>query len=196
MPNPNANIVIGAIIKSERFKESDLRITALTPHGKTTLYAKGTTKPTSKLKGALQLFNLIEFTTIGQNITGAHIITSNIGITRDINRYNLACYVCQTSSQVQDHSSETFALLIQTLGLLADTEVSCFKIYIWFYSGLLQNLGFGIEEFTHSPAIEKFTLTGAEELDTIPLTLSIAKECISAIIKNFAEQIDIKIPKI
>jgi len=196
MPNHESKIVIGCIIKTERFKEVDLRITTLTPQGTVTLFAKGATKPTAKLKGALQLFNLIEFTVVGQNITGAHIIANNLHITRDINRYNLACYICQTIIRTRDHSPETFALLISSLELLAKTEVSCFKIYIWFYAGLLVELGFDVEEFAHSATIEKFKLVEPDELDTVALTLTTARSCINAIIQSFAQHLDIVIPSL
>ncbi|MCL2587040.1 MAG: DNA repair protein RecO C-terminal domain-containing protein [Firmicutes bacterium] len=170
------------ILGTERVKEYDLRLTVFSEEGIKRFNAVGVLRPTAKLRGALQLFNETEVTLMGGKITSATVIKNNTAISRDINRYYLASSICETLSGLlkdPDDYTEIYALAGETLANLADTDISCFVLFIEFYSELLALLGFA----------EKMEL--GEDLG-----LSQAREIIRELEQGYKLNLEYEIPNI
>lgn len=144
-------VINAIIIRADKHKEFDLRLVIFGDQGLRTVYAIGALRPNAKLKGALQLFNLCELTITGVRVTGAVVLQNGADISRDINRYYLACSICETLHRLSRYSDEhttpdVFALASASLGLLATGEISYSEVFIHFYHNLLLALGYDVEE--------------------------------------------------
>jgi len=134
------------IIGQQRVKEHDLRLRLFSCKGIESVTAAGILRPNAKLKSSLQLFNHLEITKMGSKVTGAAIIQNNTGLTRDIKRFYLASSICETLAKLlrePDDYSQVFNLAAQALNDLSTTVKTCNEIYTYFYSSLLEILGFG-----------------------------------------------------
>ena len=142
------SIVNCLVIGQERIKEFDMRLTVFTDVGASRFNATGILRPSAKLRGVLQLFNHVELSTMGHRVMGAHVIKNNTAISRDVNRFYLASSICETLASLlrePDDYTDILALATETLSILADTDASCFRVFIDFYSKLLAILGFDQE---------------------------------------------------
>jgi len=139
----NTQVMYGIVVKSEKVGEFDARIKILCPDGLKSFTATGVHKPNAKLKPAIQLFTIGEFNIIGHKITGAHVIHSNHEITRDIKKYYLACSICEVITQL--HGSG-FALTAEALNELCNTESEPKKVYAEYFTALLHEMGYDIQE--------------------------------------------------
>ena len=192
--------ILGIIIRCDKHKEDGLRISLFTADGIKNFYAQGALKPTGKLKGALQLFNVVELTTVGTKITGAHLATSGFGLTKEINRFYLAGGISETllalfKTYVSDE--KIYMATVEAIILLSATNISCYKIYLRFYGGLLKAMGYDLhEESVVSEKIEQFVQASPDAIDNIPLTLAEAKRCVELLRSNFYDCLEVKIPSI
>jgi len=189
-------IIQAIILKADRHKEFDLRLVILTTDTIKTTYATGALRPTAKLRGALQLFNECEFQIIGTRITNAHITQNNTGVSKEIHRFYSASSISNTLTQILKNEQPTeqiYNLTFESMKLLSTTDISCYKIFVAFYTKLLSQLGYGVEQFEHSDKIDEFLGTDINDIDQIELTLTTAKKCIEAIKRAYIECLDIKV---
>ena len=194
---------LGIVLNSTPHREADLRLSILTAEGLVTITATGAQKPAAKLKAAAQLFTIAEFEITANRLTGARVLSSPMPLTREINRYYLACSIAEvllkvnypvtcgasvaTSVHLQISStdpsplegdfSETFVLTARAFEDLVETKTSAYKIFIDYFSKLLTLLGLDIE------------LEIPENLG-----LSAAKKLILQINAAFEEHLDVSIP--
>jgi len=137
----NTEVFVGLVINSEKVKESDLRVRLLCQDELKTFTLQGAQKANAKLKSAAQLFTLAEFSAIGHKIIGAHVLTTNHAITKDIKRYYLACAICEVISKCRGAG---FMLTIDAFEKLSIGE-SVRDVYTQYFTALLHELGYGIE---------------------------------------------------
>jgi len=189
-------VFIGIVVKTVRVKEADVRISLLTAGGLRVVNAPGVTKPSAKLKNAVQLFTIAEFCVNGHRLVGAHVLQNPMGLTREINRYYLACTICEVIERTRtgESASSVFVLTAKTLALLNDTDISCFKIFINFFVKLLVELGYDVEEFCEK--FDEFKLCETEEIDGIGLTLPYARGMIKHLEACYVTHLDIKIENV
>lgn len=187
------------VLKSELVGEADIRCRLLTPEGIKTATATGAVKPKAKLKNAVQLFTIAEFTLTGTKITGAHVLQSGMGLTREMHRYYLACAICETVLAVthgNDNVAPLFLLTAHSFDTLANTNTSAYKVLISFFTKLLVIMGYDIDtEDTHIlKKLDEFKNTDDSELEDIPLSHTQAKQCVKLIDAAFKEHLDFKVP--
>ena len=137
----NTEIVLGIVVKADKVKEADVRVTLLTAEGLKTCTASGALKAGAKLTSAVQLFTIAEFSIIGSKIVGAHVLQSNHNITKDIKKYYLACAICDV---VRRCEGAGFLLTARALERLSDAGTPR-EIYTEYFTALLQELGFDVE---------------------------------------------------
>ncbi|MCL2755950.1 MAG: hypothetical protein FWE45_02750 [Firmicutes bacterium] len=191
-----SEILNGIILSADKHKEFDLRFIVLSQDRLKITYATGILRPTAKLRGALQLFNECELSMIGSKIMGAHIIQNNVKLTKEIHRFYLANSIADILTKTLRGGSEDgiYKLVSDTFKILAQTDISIYKIYIAFYSKLLSILGYGVEEFEYSDKIDEFMFT--EDVDSVELGLGIANKCVDAIKRAYYENLDVVIEMI
>jgi DNA repair protein RecO len=191
-------VCVGIVLKSAPFGESDTRITVLTTEGLRTVTAAGARKSTAKLKAAVQLFTIAEFTVTGARLTGAAVFQTGTGIARDINRYYLACSVSEVLQKCTMHdeqcTAQIFYLAVRTFESLIDRQTSAYKIFINFFAKFLILLGYDIEPFENSDIIDAFRAQPDDAIDEIKLTLADAKNCAKHITAAYEKFVDIEIP--
>ena len=103
--------------------------------------ASGASKPNAKLKAAVQLFTIAEFSIVGTKIVGAHVLQTNHKITKDIKKYYLACAICEVVSQLEGAG---FLLTARALEKL-DEGGTPREIFTQYFSELLKELGYDTE---------------------------------------------------
>jgi DNA repair protein RecO len=184
------------VIKASIHREADIRVTLLTPAGTRVLYATGAAKGTAKLKNAVQLFTVGEYTIAGSKIMGAHIIQGGMKIAREINRYYLACAMCEILAKLDDSQNwgQIFYLTARSLQSLEGSEISAYKVFINFFTKLLVLLGYDVVEFSESELIEQFKQTEDPEIDEIEVGLVSAKKCVQHLNATYVELLDMSIP--
>ena len=143
-------ILLGIVVSVSPVRDADVNVRLLTPEGLRTVTAIGARKANAKLKGAVQLFTIAEFSVIGHKITGAHVLHANHSITKDIKRYYLACAICEVISQCQGAGFELTTQALAKLGGVKtpDTDVSppsVKGVFTEYFTNLLIELGFGVE---------------------------------------------------
>jgi len=173
----SANIALGIVLRSTPIGEANLRLHILTADGLVTATATGAQKPTAKLKASTQIFTIAEFEITANKLTGARVLFSPMPLTKEINRYYLACSVAEVLLQIKNHDAQVFVHTIRTFEELIETTTSAYKIFIDYFSKLLTLLGLDIE-------IE------------IPenLGLAVAKKLVLQINAAYIEHLDISIP--
>ena len=189
----------GIIIRVDKSKEYDLRVVFLTPYGQRMSYAIGALKVSAKLKGALQLFNLVEVEVIGTRIMSARVLSNNSMMAGDINKFYLACSICETVYKlIRGADEEAFFLTTVALAMLHPdmrNHFSCYLVFIYFYWTLLEILGYGIEE-TSFLQRTLWQIKTPEELDKIKIGLSEAKTTIKMLDKAYVANLDFQIPMV
>lgn len=169
-------ITLGIVLRAAPHRESDVRLQILTAEGIVTATAIGAQKPTAKLKAAAQPFTIAEFEITAARLTGARVLTSPMPLTREINRYYLACSIAKVLLHIKHTDAEIFVLTARTFAELIQTTTSAYKIFIDFFGKLLAVLGFDLQ------------LTVPENLG-----LSAAKKLVLQINAAFCEHLDISI---
>ena len=139
----NTQILMGIVIKADKVREADIRVKLLTVEGLKTFTATGAAKASAKLKHAVQLFTIAEFSVIGHRIVGAHVITPSHYITKNIKCYYLACAICEVVAQC--HGAGMWKTL-KALEALDDDHADTRAIFARYFSGLLVELGYDCEE--------------------------------------------------
>lgn len=140
----NTQILLGIVAKAEKVREHDIRVKLLTAEGLKFFTATGAAKPTAKLKHAIQLFTIAEFSVNGHRITGAHVLQPNHAITKDIKRYYLACAIAEVVAQCHGAG---FLLTVKALDALNHPERGEPRdIFSEYFSALLVELGYDCEE--------------------------------------------------
>lgn len=192
-------VVHGIVLKSDICNEADVRCRLLTPEGIKTATATGAVRPKAKLKNAVQLFSIAEFTLTGAKITGAHVLQSGMSVTREMHRYYLACAICETILKTNlgnENTATLFLLTAHSFDSLANTDISAYKILLSFFTKLLVILGYDIGD--DNPALTKifdgFKTAANNAIDDIALTHTQAKQCIKLIDAAYKEHLDFSIP--
>jgi len=168
---------LGIILKAAPHRESDIRLSILTANGLLTATATGAQKPTAKLKAATQIFTIAEFEITANRLTGARDLYNPMPLTREINRYYLACSIAEVLLHIKNHDHETFILTARTFEQLIETTTSAYIIFINFFSELLTQRGYDI------------CLEVPEKLG-----LACAKKLVLELNAAFIEHLDISIP--
>ena len=192
----------GIIVRVDKHKEFDMRLTMFTPTGIQRLYATGLLRPKAKLRGALQLFNLVEVETAGTRITSASVLSNMGGISKDIHRYYLACSICESVAKLVREGCELiFAWTLLALTMLAhagegeESAVSCYKIFIAYFAQLLVMLGYDTE--CNSRKLDEFKDARCSiEIDAVQIGLKEARQCIKALNASFISSLDFAIPHV
>jgi len=146
----NTENFVGAIIKTENIGECDLRVRVLCAQGVRVFTAVGVRKANAKLKSAIQLFTVAEFSVAGHKIVGAHIMQSNHNIAKDIARYYLACAICEVVPQALSGAgvgdfTNVFVLTLHAFDRLNCTECGLTReIFTEYFTALLVELGYDI----------------------------------------------------
>jgi len=146
----NTEVIIGIVVKTDKVKEADVRVRILTAAGLKTVTAVGALKPNAKLKSAVQLFTIAEFSVIGHKLVGAHVLQTNHNITKDIKRFYLACAICEVVAQCHGAGFLLTARVLEALDHLGEdhsvTPAACHRgIFTEYFSKLLMELGYDIE---------------------------------------------------
>jgi len=171
------SITLGIILKSTPVGEANLRLHILTADGIITATATGAQKPTAKLKASTQIFTIAEFEITTNKLTGARVLSSPMPLTKEINRYYLACSIAEVLLSIKNHDAQMFIHTIRTFEELTSTTTSAYKIFIDYFSKLL-------------------TLLGLDTEIKMPddLGLAVAKKLVLQINAAFIEHLDISIP--
>ena len=179
-------VELGIVLKAEPHKDSNIRCYILTQSGIKTVYATGAQKHNARLKSAVQLFTIAEFTLTGSRLTGAHVLQIGTNIVREINRYYLACSICEVLLQLKHIDGQVFYLTARTFESLNEST-SAYKIFINFFTKLFILLGYDID-------IPDFKKADNDKIDTVKLGLADAKRYIKQICESYINHLDIKIP--
>ena len=139
----NTEIFVGLIIQTEKTGDTSVRVKILTQDGLKSFTATGAQKATAKLKGALQMFTLAEFSIIGHKIVGAHVINAHQNIVADIKRYFLACTICEVIAKLQH--ADVFNLTLAGFDMLSSPDLSTREIFAQYFTELIKILGYDIE---------------------------------------------------
>lgn len=151
-------VELGVIVKSVRSGDYDARLAIFTAGGVKWFNLKGVFRPKAKFTGSCGLFTVAEFSGNGSAITGINVLTAPYGLTKDINRYYLACALADALLHLEFVEQAPAALVaaVNALTELATSDKSCYPIFLDFFGTVLQILGYDIElnydpeKLTHS----------------------------------------------
>jgi len=147
--------MLGIVIHSEKVKEADVKIKVLSPEGLGNFTLRGAQKAVAKLKAAGGLFCLADFNVIEHKaglpykIIGANVIDTHHGITKDINRYYLACAICEVIARCEGTGFELTAAALEKLATAPLSNNSgdfLREVYTWYFTELLKELGYDVED--------------------------------------------------
>ena len=120
-----------AIVLGRRnFGEADRILSLYTSdHGKISLIAKGTRKPTSRKRGHIEIFNLIKFQAVSGHgldlMTEAEVIDDFNLIRKSLNKISLAYYLMEVVGKIThdgEPNKELFNLILNSLNKLKATS--------------------------------------------------------------------------
>lgn len=120
------------VLRGIRYGEADAVLSLYTRDiGRASAMAKGVRRPTSKLGGRLQPGVLVHLTMQRgrrdmHTVRGASVVRAHAGLWTDARRLRAAGCVLEAALRVlpeEEADEEAFALLVRTLGLLAESEV-------------------------------------------------------------------------
>ncbi len=151
-------VELGIIVKVVRSGEYDARIAIFTAKGIQWRILRGVYRPKAKMAAACNLFTVAEFTVSGQAVTGINILVAPYNLAKDLNRYYLACSVADALMHLEfvEQAPATLVTAINAFTALAETNESCYPIFLDFYGQILNILGYEIdltfdrEHLTHS----------------------------------------------
>ena len=152
----------GLVLRQYTLGEADRILSILTPTmGKVRVVAKSVRRPQSKLRGHLDLTNIVEFSaSYGRNldiVTEAQVRDDHPHIRSDLSLLSQAVYVCELADSFAEERSpsrDLYQLATVTLDLLPDSE-DVWLVTRWFESRLLEVAGF-------KPQLESCVECGSE----------------------------------
>ena len=153
-------VELGIIVKSVRSGDYDARLAVFTANGLQWRTIRGVYRPKAKFAAACGLFTVAEFTISGQSITGINVLVAPYPLTKDLNRYYLACSIADALMHLEFVEQAPVALVsgIKALTNLATTDESCYLVFLDFYQQIIEILGYQInltfdrENLTHTTA--------------------------------------------
>jgi DNA repair protein RecO (recombination protein O) len=139
----------GVVLRQYPLGEADRIISILTPDlGKVRAVAKGVRRPNGRLRGHLDLTNVVDFAAAyGRNldvITDAALRDDHPGSRENLARLSLAIYVCEIAdlfSQERSPSRALFALVTETLEALGESG-DPWLVGRWYEQRVLDVTGF------------------------------------------------------
>lgn len=139
----------GLVLRQYTLGEADRILSILTPNmGKVRVVAKSVRKPQSKLRGHLDLTNVVEFSaSYGRNLdilTEAQARDDHPEIRADLSLLSQAVYVCELTDSFAEERSpsrDLYLLATVTLDLLPGSE-DVWLVSRWFEARLLDVAGF------------------------------------------------------
>ena len=149
MPRARTYTTTGVVLRQYPLGEADRIIVILTPdHGKVRAVAKGVRRPKGKLRGHLDLTNVVDFSaSYGRSldiITEAMILDDHPATRTDLARLSQAMYVCELSDLFTEErapSRRLYDLVTTTLNAL-DADANLWLLIRWFEQRLLDVTGF------------------------------------------------------
>ena len=172
-------VELGIIVKVVRSGDYDARLAVFTATGLQWRSIKGVFRPKAKFAAACGLFTVAELTISGQSVTNINVLVAPYALTKDINRYYLACSIADALLHLEFVEQAPAALVaaVNALTALATTNESCYPIFIDFYHQILDILGYQIDL----------------NFDREHLTHSIAKKLVQQIIEAYRNYVDYQI---
>ena len=139
----------GIVLRQFNLGEADRILSILTPgYGKVRAIAKGVRRPKSKLRGSLDLTNLIDFSAAyGRDldvVNEAQILDDHPQIRADLLRLSKAIYACEIAdsfAQEGSPSGSQFNLMADVLDALGDAP-DPWPVVRWFETRMLEVSGF------------------------------------------------------
>ena len=129
--------------------EADRIFSILTPDmGKVRAVAKGVRRPLSRLRGHLDLTNLVDFAAaIGRNldiVTEAQVRDAHPAVREDLSRLSLSMYICELVDCVAEEGSPSHALfgLVESALDMLGQAPDAWLLVRWFEIRLLDISGF------------------------------------------------------
>ncbi len=140
-------VEVGIVIKVVRSGDYDARLAIFTAAGLQWRTVKGIYRPKAKFAAAGGLFTIAEFTISGQSITGINVLVSPFTLAKDINRYYLACSIADALLHLEfvEQAPQALVTAINAITALANTDESCYPIFLDFYGQILEMLGYQID---------------------------------------------------
>ena len=139
----------GLVLRQYTLGEADRILSILTPDmGKVRVVAKSVRRPQSRLRGHLDLTNVVEFSaSYGRNldvVTEAQVRDDHPRIRTDLSLLSQAVYVCELADSFAEERSpsrDLYLLVTVTLDLFPDSE-DAWLVSRWFEARLLDVSGF------------------------------------------------------
>ena len=139
----------GLVLRQYALGEADRIFSILTPNmGKVRVVAKSVRKPQSRLRGHLDLTNIVDFSaSYGRNldiVTEAQVKDDHPEIRSDLTLLSQAVYVCELAESFTEErapSRELYSLATAALDLLSRSQDS-WLVARWFEARLLDVAGF------------------------------------------------------
>ena len=139
----------GLVLRQYTLGEADRILSILTPNmGKVRVVAKSVRRPHSKLRGHLDLTNIVDFSAShGRNldiVTEAQVRDDHPRIRADLPLLSQAVYVCELADSFAEERSPSrslYLLTTVTLDLLPETD-DAWLVTRWFEARLLEVSGF------------------------------------------------------
>ena len=172
-------VELGIIVKSVRSGDYDARLAIFTGTGLVWRTVKGVYRPKAKFAAAAGLFTVAEFTVSGQSITGINVLVAPYGLTKDLNRYYLACSIADALLHLEfvEQTPQALITAVNAMTALATTDESCYPIFLDFYGQILEILGYQMDW----------------HFDRANLTHSHAKKLVQQMIEAYLNYVDYKI---
>ncbi len=172
-------VEVGVIVKSVKSGEYDARVAVFTAKGIQWRVLRGVYRPKAKLAASCGLFTVGEFTVSGQAITGINVLVAPFSLARDLNRYYLACSIADALLHLEFVEQAPAALIaaINALTALANSDESCYPIFLDFYGQVLNILGYEIDL----------------DYDRTQLTHSVGKKLVRKTVEAFRQHVDYEI---
>ena len=149
MPRSRTYTTTGIVLRQYPLGEADRIVVILTPdHGKVRAVAKGVRRPRGKLRGHLDLTNVVDFSaSYGRNldvVTEAMIQDDHPATRADLARLSQAMYVCELAdlfTEERSPSRRLYNLATTTLSALDDAP-DLWLLIRWFEQRMLDVTGF------------------------------------------------------
>ena len=156
-------VEIGIIVQSERVHDYDARLRVFTGDGIQWRTVKGGFRQTSKFLAVVQPLTVAELTVTGQTVIGAHILASPYALTHDLHHFMLANSIADALINLEfvERAPDALRLGITAFADLSGVLKSCYPIFLDFYGGILQLLGYE-NHATYDP--DNLTHTQAKQL--------------------------------
>lgn len=191
------------ILKREDHKENDLLITVYSKEkGKLKLFLKSAKKITSKLSGHVEPVSLVKLDVIGRRasqdqVIGAQLTKSYMGIKADLNRLSYAGYLLEltdTLTKEENDDENIFELLHKALGRINETkEIKLLPIIrLVFVYKLLNMLGYRprAKDLKLTESVEFILNHGLDEIKNNELVLTQQKKLFDLAQSTLEQQLD------